>query len=221
MTRGERFLAVVIVASGVGRDLGMARRIAAGGCNAWCARNLCTVPAVAPSSTGSRCRERIPLPRRHPRRRLSLRPLRSDASQATTSATIEAPNIDTTEPRTAEVRTRRPCGLRSELIRPKLDPFLAHATHLLKAGRRRCGRAVALKRLGGWPGNAAILHDLGLACLECAGSARPSLALQSSVAVDPGFQDSHLRLGMAFEAAGAANAALAAYHADRRVEAPA
>jgi tetratricopeptide (TPR) repeat protein len=96
---------------------------------------------------------------------------------------------------------------------PQVGPLLAHATHLLKA--RRPGDAVVpLREAARWlPGNAAILHDLGLACLECGRIGEAVTALQNSVAVDPSFQDSHLRLGIAFEAAGAADAALAAYHA--------
>jgi tetratricopeptide (TPR) repeat protein len=96
---------------------------------------------------------------------------------------------------------------------PQVGPLLAHATHLLQAGRP--GDAIVpLREAARWlPGNAAILHDLGLACLECGRIGEAVTALQSSVAVDPGFQDSHLRLGIAFEAAGAADAALAAYHA--------
>ena len=96
---------------------------------------------------------------------------------------------------------------------PQVGPLLAHATHLLQAGRP--GDAVVpLREAARWlPGNAAILHDLGLACLECGRIGEAVTALQTSVAVDPGFQDSHLRLGIAFEAAGAADAALAAYHA--------
>jgi len=73
---------------------------------------------------------------------------------------------------------------------------------LLRAGRP--GDAVVpLREAARWlPGNAAILHDLGLACLECGRIGEAVTALQSSVAVDPGFQDSHLRLGIALEAAG-------------------
>jgi tetratricopeptide (TPR) repeat protein len=96
---------------------------------------------------------------------------------------------------------------------PQVGPLLAHATHLLKAGRP--GDAVVpLREAARWlPGNAAVLHDLGLACLECGRIGEAVTALQKSVAVDPGFQDSHLRLGIAYEAAGAADAALAAYRA--------
>jgi tetratricopeptide (TPR) repeat protein len=96
---------------------------------------------------------------------------------------------------------------------PQVGPLLARATQLLQAGRP--GDAVVpLREAARWlPGNAAILHDLGLACLECGRIGEAVTALQNSVAVDPSFQDSHLRLGIAFEAAGAADAALAAYHA--------
>ena len=61
------------------------------------------------------------------------------------------------------------------------------------------------------PGNAGILHDLGLACLESGQVSDAINALKASVAIDPGFQDSYLRLGMALEAAGEADGALAAY----------
>ena len=85
--------------------------------------------------------------------------------------------------------------------------------HLLNAGRP-ADAVVPLREAARWlPGNAAILHDLGLACLECGRISEAVTALRSSIQVDPGFQDSHLRLGIAFEAAGAADAALAAYNA--------
>jgi Flp pilus assembly protein TadD len=49
----------------------------------------------------------------------------------------------------------------------QVAPLLAQATQFLKAGRP--ADAVApLRAAALWlPGNAAILHDLGLACLEC------------------------------------------------------
>src|SRR5881398_531939 len=98
-------------------------------------------------------------------------------------------------------------------MQPQVAGLLAHATRLLEAGRP--GDAVVPLREAArcLPGNAAILHDLGLACLESGRIGEAVTALQSSVAIDPGFQDSHLRLGMALEAAGAAHAALAAYRA--------
>jgi Flp pilus assembly protein TadD len=90
-------------------------------------------------------------------------------------------------------------------------PLLAQATQLLQAGRP--ADAIApLREAARWlPGNAAILHDLGLACLECGRIDEAIIALRNSVVVDPGFQDSHLRLGIAFEAAGAVDDALRAY----------
>jgi tetratricopeptide (TPR) repeat protein len=71
---------------------------------------------------------------------------------------------------------------------------------------------VPLREAARWlPGNAGVLHDLGLACLECRRIAEAITALQGSVAADPSFADSHLRLGIALEMAGAVDAALAAY----------
>ena len=96
---------------------------------------------------------------------------------------------------------------------PQVASLLAQAVHLLKAGRP-ADAVVPLREAARWlPSNAAILHDLGLACLECGRIGEAVTALRSSIQVDPSFQDSHLRLGIAFEAAGAADAALAAYHA--------
>jgi tetratricopeptide (TPR) repeat protein len=89
--------------------------------------------------------------------------------------------------------------------------LLAQATHLLKAGRP--GDAVVpLREAAKWlPGNAAILHDLGLACLECGRISEAIDALRACVTIDPGFQDSYLKLGIALEAGGTADDALAAY----------
>jgi tetratricopeptide (TPR) repeat protein len=94
----------------------------------------------------------------------------------------------------------------------QVAPLLAQATQFLKAGRP--ADAVApLRAAALWlPGNAAILHDLGLACLECGRIGEAVTALRNSIAADPGFQDSHLRLGIALEAAGAVDDALGAYH---------
>ena len=93
----------------------------------------------------------------------------------------------------------------------QVAPLLAHATELLKAGRP--GDAVVpLREAARWlPGNAAILHDLGLACLESGRIGDAVTALRSSIAIEPRFQDSWLRLGIALEMAGAVNDALAAY----------
>lgn len=61
------------------------------------------------------------------------------------------------------------------------------------------------------PRDTAILHDLGLACLECGRIGAAIAALQSAVAIDPDFADAQLRLGIALEASGALGAALQSY----------
>jgi tetratricopeptide (TPR) repeat protein len=97
-------------------------------------------------------------------------------------------------------------------MQQQVAPLLAQATQSLRAGRP-ADAIVPLREAARWlPGNAAILHDLGLACLECGRIDQAIIALRDSIAVDPGFQDSHLRLGIAFEAAGAVDDALRAYH---------
>ena len=94
---------------------------------------------------------------------------------------------------------------------PQLAPLLSQATRLLQSGR--AGDAVVPLREAArcMPGNAAIWHDLGLACLESGQIAEAITALRSSLSIDPRFQDSYLRLGIALESSGALEAALAAY----------
>lgn len=89
--------------------------------------------------------------------------------------------------------------------------LLTEATRLLQAGRP--DRAVVpLREATRWlPRNAALFHDLGLAYLECGRFAEAVRALETSLAIDPTFQDSLLRLGIAHESAGSADAALASY----------
>jgi tetratricopeptide (TPR) repeat protein len=90
-------------------------------------------------------------------------------------------------------------------------PLVAQAARCLGAGRpveaipplRDAARLL--------PGDAGILHDLGLACLECGLLGEAVAALRGAIAVDPRFADAHLRLGIALERAGALDAALAAY----------
>ena len=94
----------------------------------------------------------------------------------------------------------------------QVAPLLAQATQLLEAGRPADAIVPLYEAARRLPGNAAILHDLGLACLECGRVGEAVAALRSSIAADPGFQDSYLRLGIALEAAGAVNDALGAYH---------
>src|ERR1700740_3587432 len=93
---------------------------------------------------------------------------------------------------------------------PQVAPLLAQAAHLLQA-RRPADAVVVLRQAAQWsPGNVAILHDLGLACLECGQISEAIAVLRSCVSINPGFADAHLRLGIALEAAGAVEAALAA-----------
>lgn len=95
---------------------------------------------------------------------------------------------------------------------PQLAPLLDQAARLLQAGR--AGDAVVPLREAArcMPGNAAIWHDLGLACLESGRVAEAITALRSSVAINPGFQDSYLRLAIALETSGALEMALTAYN---------
>lgn len=61
------------------------------------------------------------------------------------------------------------------------------------------------------PGDAAILHDLGLANLESGRLTEAIAALRSAVAIDASFADAHLRLGIALESSGELSPALQAY----------
>jgi len=94
---------------------------------------------------------------------------------------------------------------------PQAAPLLAIAAQFLRAGRP--GEAIGPLREAArrWPGNDAILHDLGLACLESGQIGEAIAALRGSVAANPRFADAHLRLGIALEVSGAPDAALASY----------
>jgi len=100
---------------------------------------------------------------------------------------------------------------------PQAAKLLATASRLLQAGLP--GEAAqALRQAASWqPGNAAILHDLGLACLQSGQTGEAIEALLASVAANPRYADAHLRLGIALESAGAFEAALAAFRAATKV----
>ena len=66
------------------------------------------------------------------------------------------------------------------------------------------------------PPDAALQHDLGLACLETGRYAEAVSALRRAVAINPRYVDAFFRLGMALEKAGDAREAIAAY--DRAAE---
>ena len=89
--------------------------------------------------------------------------------------------------------------------------MLAQAGYLLKARRPRDAVPVLREATRWLPGNPAVFHDLGLACLECGQIGDAIAALRSCVGIDPGFAGAHLRLGIALESSGAPEAALAAY----------
>src|SRR3569832_166348 len=98
-----------------------------------------------------------------------------------------------------------------DLSMDQVTMLLAEATRLLQAGRPDQA-IVPLREAARWlPRNAALFHDLGLAYLECGRFAEAAGALETSIAIDPAFQDSHLRLGIAHESAGSADTALMSY----------
>jgi tetratricopeptide (TPR) repeat protein len=100
---------------------------------------------------------------------------------------------------------------------PPVVRMLAVAAQLLRAGRPADARAPLREAVREMPGDAAILRDLGVACLECGQFVEAIAALQRAIAADPRYADAHLRLGIALEASGALSAALTAY---QRASAP-
>ncbi|HUK48516.1 MAG TPA: sulfotransferase [Terriglobales bacterium] len=93
----------------------------------------------------------------------------------------------------------------------QLQPLLALATKFLRAGRP--GDAIVPLRDAALlaPSNAAIQHDLGLACLEVGRVPDAIAALRQAIECDPQYADAHFRLGIAFEKLGNVREALAAY----------
>jgi tetratricopeptide (TPR) repeat protein len=85
------------------------------------------------------------------------------------------------------------------------------AAQFLRAGRPREAVAPLREAARRAPRNAAILHDLGLACLEAGALGEAIAALRGAVAANPRYADAHLRLGIALEASGAPGPALASY----------
>jgi tetratricopeptide (TPR) repeat protein len=95
-------------------------------------------------------------------------------------------------------------------------PLVALATRLLKEGRpgdavRPLSEAASLQ-----PGNAVILHDLGLARLEIGHVTEAIAAFRQAIASKPRFQDAHFHLGVALEQLGDLGGAVRAY--DRATE---
>ena len=90
-------------------------------------------------------------------------------------------------------------------------PLLAQAAALLGAGQPAEALPCLAEAARLRPGDAAILHDWGLASLACGHLAQALAALQAAIAARPRFAAAHLRLGIALERQGDAQAALAAY----------
>ena len=90
--------------------------------------------------------------------------------------------------------------------------LLAQAAQLLGSARPAEAIPFLAAAAAALPGHAGVLHDLGLAHLECSAFAEAISALQASVIAEPGLADSHLRLAIALEATGSFDAALTAYH---------
>jgi len=93
----------------------------------------------------------------------------------------------------------------------QVAPLLALATNLLRAGRPADAIAPLRDAALLQPSNAAIQHDLGLACLEVGRIPDAIAALQRAIASNPGYADAHFRLGIALEKVGDIGGALAAY----------
>jgi tetratricopeptide (TPR) repeat protein len=93
----------------------------------------------------------------------------------------------------------------------QVTSLLALATKFLRAGRPSeaitplCDAALLE------PSNSAILHDLGLACLEVGRIPDAIAALQRAVAINPRYADAYFRLGIALEKLGNIGGAIAAY----------
>jgi tetratricopeptide (TPR) repeat protein len=93
----------------------------------------------------------------------------------------------------------------------QVAPLLALATQFLRAGRPADAIAPLRDAALLQPSNAAILHDLGLACLEVGLLPDAVAALQRAVASNPRYADAYFRLGIALEKLGDIRGALGAY----------
>jgi tetratricopeptide (TPR) repeat protein len=104
------------------------------------------------------------------------------------------------------------------LATSQLESLLADATQFLRAGQP--GDAIVPLREAALlePSNAAILHDLGLACLEVGRIPDAIMALERAVSNDPHYADAHFRLGIALEKRGNVGAAVAAYDRATKLE---
>jgi tetratricopeptide (TPR) repeat protein len=93
----------------------------------------------------------------------------------------------------------------------QVAPLLALATKFLRAGRPADAIAPLRDAALLEPSNAAIQHDLGLACLEVGRVQDALAAFQQAVASNPRYADAYFRLGIALEKLGDIRGALVAY----------
>ena len=93
----------------------------------------------------------------------------------------------------------------------QVDTLLALATELLRGGRPDEAIAPLRQAAALQPSNPAILHDLGLACLEVGRLTDAVAALRSAVASNPRYVDAYFRLGIALEKMGNISGAIVAY----------
>ena len=96
-------------------------------------------------------------------------------------------------------------------------PLRARAIQLLRAGR--IGEAIVPLREAAalQPLDAALQHDLGLACLELGDADGAVTAFERAIAGKPGYADAQFRLGIARERLGDTSGAIRAYHAATRL----
>jgi tetratricopeptide (TPR) repeat protein len=96
--------------------------------------------------------------------------------------------------------------------RPLAQRHLAEAAKHLHANRPAAAIPALREAARLLPADAAIPHDLGLACLQCGLIPDAITALRRAITLNPRYADAHLRLGIALEATYAFDDALAAYH---------
>ena len=93
----------------------------------------------------------------------------------------------------------------------QVAPLLALATQFLRAGRPSDAIAPLRDAARLEPSNAAIQHDLGLACLEVGNMPDAIAAFERAVASNPRYGDAYFRLGIALEKLGNIGGAISAY----------
>lgn len=93
----------------------------------------------------------------------------------------------------------------------QLAPLLAQAAQLLGA-RRPADAIVPLREAARLqPSDAAIQHDLGLACLEVGLVPDAIAAFRRAISLKPRYADAHFRMGIALERLGDARGAVMAF----------